>query len=914
MSVQSESRADEEAKSEPGDSISVAAISRRRIIYRPFSINSQASTTTVTATIRDTLIAVRDAVAASIMTTSSSTLPKISASTANATTADTATINTHSCTSVSPQHTVCLTNPEMNVAAPTIGTINKVPRRWEQWNSSEINAFFEGIKLYGKDFEQMAKLMARRKLNKDKDQVRNYYFNSLKLLRSSTHIDETLMAGIPRDVKELFILINGFEWKRRVCGKFDQAKFQQLVMEGSTYEKKKKKKQLVLVRTPVCPSLQKFFPSCSSSPLPSHIFICLMPKTEADRYFVEQRGQNPLIRIRVAIGDQLSRIFSFLKIKWNLRMQKLLGAMSKEEEQVRLVLYPDKTTRVGKIIVNLLIRELQRTGTIEQSNESSKRKGATAGEETSEDVQMSSTTEDDDDGPFTINANKLRNGLTEKNVLKATVTELYYLCGKESEIKLVYSTGMKRMGDPEPWRIFLHLLDRGYGDSLCKSLADPQKKAESDEFIEQKWQERIRKRYKSANNFTEQSSGRLTTPTEVMETNEAAAHEMVEAENSAFMQQLESLRVKKRARPFHQRFPGKNNGIVQTVALNPPSVHQPITTTCYQLADPVFGSQNERSGTVQSDQFAFSAGDVAGSSAVAGKIRSRDSTGRMWSDVGISGGFKSDDNSDGIRAGSGYFLQETNASPLVHHVAETRYQLVNPVFVAHKVATSTSSVQFIPSSGSNADGVGQSVSNFVQDTSVPMCPTQEMAAVRYQIANPVFMSENAQSTRGQFVLPVSNTVGSDNEHFIGGDNVITPEVGAMEPSRDCGVSDRGSMPSSPVKESSLLRELHSAPSMDKSIEVMLQENSTECYRFVEQFASTMNSRSNVVSNAINAENEITRIAQQLAQSANDAFKSVDDSSGRMRSDDNNSSAISVDTSVTRSVDTGIVEIKSSDKE
>lgn len=24
------------------------------------------------------------------------------------------------------------------------------------------------------------------------------------------------------------------------------------------------------------------------------------------------------------------------------------------------------------------------------------------------------------------------------------------------------------MGDPEPWRIFLHLIDRGYGDSLCK--------------------------------------------------------------------------------------------------------------------------------------------------------------------------------------------------------------------------------------------------------------------------------------------------------------------------------------------------------------------------------------------------------------------------------------------------------------
>lgn len=74
-----------------------------------------------------------------------------------------------------------------------------------------------------------------------------------------------------------------------------------------------------------------------------------------------------------------------------------------------------------------LIRELQRTGTIEQNNELSKRKSANIGEEPSEDIEMSTATEDDDDGPFTINGNKLHGGLTEKNVLKATVTELYYL-------------------------------------------------------------------------------------------------------------------------------------------------------------------------------------------------------------------------------------------------------------------------------------------------------------------------------------------------------------------------------------------------------------------------------------------------------------------------------------------------------
>ncbi|KAK6100874.1 hypothetical protein QQG55_2400 [Brugia pahangi] len=941
MSVQTGSKVDGEIRSDPGVSTSATAVSRRRIIYRPFSINPQTSTTTVTATIRDTLIAVRDAVAASIMTTSSSILPRISTSNA-----ETASINIHSSTTstsnVSQQHTVCSTNPETNVTTPTISAINKVPRRWEQWNSSEINAFFEGIKMYGKDFEQMAKLMARRKLNKDKDQVRNYYFNSLKLLRSSTRIDETLMAGIPRDVKELFILINGFEWKRRVCGKFDQVKFQQLVMEGSTYEKKRKKKQLVLVRTPVCPSLQKFFPSCSSSPLPSHIFICLTPRTEADRYFVEQRGQNPLIRIRVAIGDQLSRIFSFLKIKWNLRMQKLLGNMSKEEEQVKVVLYPDKTTRVGKIIVNLyeatptifsinrLIKELQRTGTIEQCNELSKRRNANVGEETSADVDMPNATEDDDDddGPFTINGNKLRGGLTEKNVCKATVTELYYLCGKESEIKLVYSTGMKRMGDPEPWRIFLHLLDRGYGDNLCKSLADPQRITESNEFIEQKWQERIRKRCKSANTFSEQSSGGPTASAEMMETTEATAHEIVEAENSAFMQQLESLRVKKRARPFHQRFPGKNNGIIQSVALNPPSVH-PIANAGYQLADPVLGSQSERSGTTQSDQFAFSASDTARSNSVAGKTRSRDGTSRIWSDVGISGGFKSDDNSDGIRSGNEYLLQETNVSShptQVHHVTDGRYQLVNPVFLAHKVATTTSSVQFVPSSGSNVRRVEHNNNNFMQDTNILVCPAQEMTTVQYQIAGSVFIPENTHSTSGQFVLPVSNTVNSENEHFIQESNVVqkilTPTVNTIESSEDC---DRSSIPSSPLKESSLLRELHSAPSMDKSIEVMLQENSTECYRFVEQFASTMNSRSNVVSNSINAESEITRIAQQLAQSAGDALRSIDSSSssssssgsgnsnGRVRSDDDNGSVISVGTTnVTKSSKNNTLKMKSCD--
>ncbi|VDO75483.1 unnamed protein product, partial [Onchocerca flexuosa] len=122
MSLQPESKADEEPRIEIGSGTSAATIPRRRIIYRPFSINSQTATTTVTATIRDTLIAVRDAVAASITTTASSNLPKPSTSTTNITATDTPTISVNpSSTSTISQHAVCSVSPEVNAVAPTTG-------------------------------------------------------------------------------------------------------------------------------------------------------------------------------------------------------------------------------------------------------------------------------------------------------------------------------------------------------------------------------------------------------------------------------------------------------------------------------------------------------------------------------------------------------------------------------------------------------------------------------------------------------------------------------------------------------------------------------------------------------------------------------------------------------------------------
>ncbi|VDN03798.1 unnamed protein product [Thelazia callipaeda] len=804
--MQPRSEGEQENRSETG------ILRRRRVVNRPFSVNSLAPA--AVNTIND-ISATEDAIDASSIATSSS-----------------------SCTNTMciPGNTATITAPSSEVAAysqsqignsfiggksstsASSSTINKVPRRWEHWNCTEINTFFEGIKLYGRDFEQIAKLMTRRKLNKDKDQIRNYYFNSLKLIKSSTHINESLMANIPRDAKELFILINGFEWKRRICDKFDEAKFHQLVMNGSTYEKKRKKKQLVLVRTPMCPSLQKCFPSYSSSPLPTHVYLNLTPQTEADRYFVEKRGQNPLIRIKIAMGDQISRVFSLLKMKWNLRLQKSIGCIADEKEQVQVVLYPDKTTRVGKVIVNLhettptvfsvnrLISELKRMGTIDESSGHCQIETSNASEELPKDSKVTDHADDCDDGPFTVNENKFRAGLTEKSVDKATVTELYYLCGKEAEIKLVYSTGMKRMGDPEPWHIFLQLLCRGYGEALCKSLNGPQKTAEADEFPERKWQEKIKKKRED----TEPAVAVMSESTEKNQGSEDIVNEIVENETSAFMEQLESLKVKKRTRTFHRRFPDKRSRVESRIVMSPTFSGHPSVCRDDQLI-----SVHSR------DENVWSPNNITGTENVHVAVQCHDT---MRPEFAITCGERCSGSFSEVVPGCDYFMPKNDAVLDAAYVAGSGNQGMNTMFGIPIVA--------IPA----------------QITPLNSLP----------------VNDAVDSGRGEFMQGVTQ------------DKVISPRS-SMDPERD----NSSLLMLSPMKENTLLRELQSAPSMDKTIEVMLQENSTECYRFVEQFASSINS--NTVSGELSEESEITFIAEQLAQSAADTLNSA--TSANLRSNE-----------------------------
>lgn len=56
-------------------------------------------------------------------------------------------------------------------------------------------------------------------------------------------------------------MLNGCEWRRKTGGaNFDPVKFKSLIMDGCVSVRIKKKKSLLIIRTPHCACLLKFFP------------------------------------------------------------------------------------------------------------------------------------------------------------------------------------------------------------------------------------------------------------------------------------------------------------------------------------------------------------------------------------------------------------------------------------------------------------------------------------------------------------------------------------------------------------------------------------------------------------------------------------------------------------------------------
>ncbi|KAE9417042.1 hypothetical protein Angca_003163, partial [Angiostrongylus cantonensis] len=363
--------------------------------------------------------------------------------------------------------------PSKSTSGPLFNEEERPPRKSKTWNHDEIMVFYEGLKQCGKDFDGIMRIMAKRKVDKNKDQTKNYYFNLLKHVKQSISLDEDSMGDIGRDAKELFITINACEWRRRTnTNQYIPDRMKELIFHGSTTipmrDKSKKKSGPIKVKTPPCPSLLKFFYNNHADKFPSEIIVSLKPMTYSDASYVVSCEQNPLIRIRLNTNDRIARIFQLLRHKWSSALDRVDANGSRRAcgsgPEVRL--FAGKNTEVGRIVLNptelapavgLSLNKLRKEREDRDVLKSKTARNAQVNTDPSYTVTVSRN--------FVLNEEIIKCGLCEANVRDAIVAEIYSLCGMTSVVELVYNVRTSpRLR--EPWRIMVSLLERDYGEAI----------------------------------------------------------------------------------------------------------------------------------------------------------------------------------------------------------------------------------------------------------------------------------------------------------------------------------------------------------------------------------------------------------------------------------------------------------------
>lgn len=108
--------------------------------------------------------------------------------------------------------------------------------------------------------------MDKKKYKRDKDQVRNLYYNTYKMGKEKANIAEDEWEHVPSAAKEAILVVNVLEWKKRCHNApLQHHRFKELVLTGVSTGKQQGKRLPVTVKTPVCKVLQKFFPCRSRS-------------------------------------------------------------------------------------------------------------------------------------------------------------------------------------------------------------------------------------------------------------------------------------------------------------------------------------------------------------------------------------------------------------------------------------------------------------------------------------------------------------------------------------------------------------------------------------------------------------------------------------------------------------------------
>lgn len=246
------------------------------------------------------------------------------------------------------------------------------------WNNDEAMVFYDGLKevefnkrvvtirfQHGKSFELIASTLNKKKISKDKDQTRNFFYNTFKIMKDKAAINDQEWSHVPQTAKELLIVINALEWRKRThSANVNVVKFKNLIMTGTTNVKVQGKRVPILVRTPNCPALHKFFPSLKQlARIPNTMTIQLVPNSYASRKlylfdtlvdsvlgrYVLSCGQNPLLTVAVNTQSPVSTLFRFLEYKWQRFSNR--GPDFGDQQPPTVVLYPPEGFKPSKVLI-----------------------------------------------------------------------------------------------------------------------------------------------------------------------------------------------------------------------------------------------------------------------------------------------------------------------------------------------------------------------------------------------------------------------------------------------------------------------------------------------------------------------------------------------------------------------------------
>lgn len=105
--------------------------------------------------------------------------------------------------------------------------------------------------------------MTRKKMAKNKEHVRNFYFNTYNVFKARAALEERDWSAVPHAARELLVVINALEWRKRtraMLSNLHNARFRTLLLTGVTTVRAHGKRMPVSIRTPNCTALHKYFP------------------------------------------------------------------------------------------------------------------------------------------------------------------------------------------------------------------------------------------------------------------------------------------------------------------------------------------------------------------------------------------------------------------------------------------------------------------------------------------------------------------------------------------------------------------------------------------------------------------------------------------------------------------------------